>query len=304
MAEYIAEVQSDLDERLNKDPTWSEKAIRFMGTTAAVIRSNKVAMFLWRCVATVIFWLHKLALWSLSILVGIIVVYALALSAVEIGTAVWEFLKNTQIVDGLLGVGSEQSSEPMDSTPYFRYIVVALGSYVAAYAFMQLQFKRAFGAWFRPSQDSRQLNVKRLSRMQQSLIAVEELEDFAEKYAKAWSSQDAASVAAFFSPNGSLKDSDSPRATGHAAITEAVQECMTLFPNARLMMDKLEQRGDRAATLHWTLVGTNTGPGAAGKSLRIRGHENWTIGEDGLIAKSRRRYDKNEHQRQIESDVD
>jgi hypothetical protein len=40
------------------------------------------------------------------------------------------------------------------------------------------------------------------------------------------------------------------------------------------------------ASCRWTLVGTNTGPGGTGRRVRISGFEEWTIGDDGLIAAS------------------
>jgi hypothetical protein len=46
---------------------------------------------------------------------------------------------------------------------------------------------------------------------------------FARGYTAAWCSQHAASVAAFFSPNGSLKVNDAPPAQGREAITAVAQ---------------------------------------------------------------------------------
>jgi hypothetical protein len=51
---------------------------------------------------------------------------------------------------------------------------------------------------------------------------------------------------------------------------------------------------------HRTLVGRNTGPGGTGKSVRISGFEEWTIGDDGLIAVSLGRFDQAEYDRQLE----
>ena len=43
--------------------------------------------------------------------------------------------------------------------------------------------------------------------------------DFAQRYTAAWCSQDAASVAAFFSTDGSLSVNDNPPAVGRPAIS-------------------------------------------------------------------------------------
>jgi len=47
--------------------------------------------------------------------------------------------------------------------------------------------------------------------------------DLAQRYTAAWCSQDAASVAAFYSPNGSLSINGSAPAVGRSAITELAQ---------------------------------------------------------------------------------
>jgi hypothetical protein len=54
---------------------------------------------------------------------------------------------------------------------------------------------------------------------------------------------------------------------------------------------------------HWTLIGTNTGPGGAGHRVRISGFEVWQIGADGLIASSQGHFDRSEYHRQLERGV-
>jgi hypothetical protein len=68
-------------------------------------------------------------------------------------------------------------------------------------------------------------------------------------------------------------------------------------------MDKLLRRGERAE-YHWTMLGTNTGPGGKGHWVRISGFELWEIGSDGLIASSRGQFDSAEYQRQLEHGVE
>ena len=55
---------------------------------------------------------------------------------------------------------------------------------------------------------------------------------------------------------------------------------------------------------HWTLVGTNTGPGGTGNRVRISGFEEWTIRDDGLVAESQGHYDQAEYERQLEHGVE
>jgi predicted ester cyclase len=129
-----------------------------------------------------------------------------------------------------------------------------------------------------------------------------QLLDFAGRYTAAWCSQDAANVAAFYSADGSLSVNDGAPAVGRSAIKEVAQSFMTMFPDLRVVMDKVLAQGDRAE-YHWTLIGTNTGPGGTGHRVRISGFELWQIGADGLIASSQGHFDGSEYHRQLERGV-
>jgi uncharacterized protein (TIGR02246 family) len=125
------------------------------------------------------------------------------------------------------------------------------------------------------------------------------LHDFAERYTAAWCSHNAASVAAFYSLKGSLTINHGSPAVGRDAIAMAAESFMTAFPDLEVRLDDLVVNGDHA-TYHWTLIGTNTGPGGTGQSVRISGFEKWTIGEDTLIAESQGHFDEDSYQRQLE----
>jgi hypothetical protein len=125
------------------------------------------------------------------------------------------------------------------------------------------------------------------------------LRDFTERYTAAWCSQEAASVAAFYSPSASLTINDGTPSVGRKEITDVVQSFMTAFPDMQVVMDNVLVQGE-AAEYHWTLTGTNTGPGGTGKSVRISGFETWRFGVDGLIANSRGHFDASDYRRQLE----
>jgi nuclear transport factor 2 (NTF2) superfamily protein len=127
-----------------------------------------------------------------------------------------------------------------------------------------------------------------------------ELEAFARDYTEAWCSQDPARVAAHYAPDGSLTINDGEPAIGRAAITEAARSFMDAFPDLRVEMDGLRMEG-ASPEYHWTLVGTNTGPGGTGRQVRISGYEEWKIGADGLIAASLGQYDQADWDRQLEA---
>lgn len=125
------------------------------------------------------------------------------------------------------------------------------------------------------------------------------LREFATRYATAWCSQNAASVAAFFSPNGSLQINAGNPSVGRVAITAAAQGFMTTFPDLVVRMDSLTVNG-RHAVFSWTATGRNTGPGGTGKAVRFSGYEEWTIGNDGLVAESKGHFDEADYQRQLQ----
>ncbi len=125
-----------------------------------------------------------------------------------------------------------------------------------------------------------------------------ELQKFATHYAKAWCSQDPQKVAAFFAERGSISINNGPPAVGRAAIAKEAHAFMITFPDMIVTFDKLEPRGD-ASVFHWTLTGTNSGPGGNGNKVRISGYELWKIDNDGLIAESLGHFDAADYERQI-----
>src|SRR5258708_6991252 len=81
--------------------------------------------------------------------------------------------------------------------------------------------------------------------------------DFARRYTAAWCSQDAPSVATFYSPAGSLSvNCGAPAARGEP-ITEVAQSFISAFPDLEgRMCDLLVQ--SNCAVYHSTLAGPNT----------------------------------------------
>ena len=131
-----------------------------------------------------------------------------------------------------------------------------------------------------------------------------EFREFATRYTAAWCSQEADSVASFFEPQGSLKINSGEASVGRVAITEAALGFMTAFPDLRVVMDELAIKYGNRATYHWTLTGTNTGPGGSGRGVKISGYEDWQIGVDGLIAVSLGHFDEGKYQRQLLGGLD
>lgn len=130
----------------------------------------------------------------------------------------------------------------------------------------------------------------------------DKLTEFAKRYAQAWCSQDPEKVAAFFAERGSISINNGPPAVGRAAIAKEAQAFMTALPDMIVNFEKLEPRGD-ATAFHWTLIGTNSGPGGTGNRVRISGYELWKISDDGLIAESHGHFDAADYDRQLKRPV-
>jgi hypothetical protein len=124
------------------------------------------------------------------------------------------------------------------------------------------------------------------------------LKDFGTRYTAAWCSQNAASVAAFFSESGSLRINNGAPSVGREAIAAAAQGFMSAFPDMIVEMDGVGFEG-QGPVYRWTLTGTETGRGGSGNSVRISGYEEWTFGADGLIAESKGHFDDVDYKRQL-----
>jgi predicted ester cyclase len=119
----------------------------------------------------------------------------------------------------------------------------------------------------------------------------DELKEFAQRYAKAWCSQDPKKVAAFFAQNALLTVNGGPPTPALEIARGFIQD----FPDMTVTFNKLEARADRTA-FHWTLTGTYAG---TGNHVRISGYELWKIDNAGLIAESSGHFDAAEYERQL-----
>lgn len=130
-----------------------------------------------------------------------------------------------------------------------------------------------------------------------------ELNDFAKRYAKAWCSQDPNSVAEFYAEGGSLSVNDGPPAVGRQAIAEEARGFMNTFPDMEVASDDVV-RQPHGTEFHWTLRGTNTGPGGSGMRVRISGYELWQLDNGGLIRESKGHFDSAEYEHQLRYGVE
>ncbi len=148
-----------------------------------------------------------------------------------------------------------------------------------------------------PSKDTS--NVETINKKN---MANEMLLHFGKQYAAAWCSQQPDSVAAYFSSTGSLSVNANTPAVGREAIAKVATGFMTAFPDIIVVMDSLITEPD-ATAFHWTLTGTNTGPGGTGNKVKISGVELWQLDAAGLIQESKGSFDADEYNRQLKVGV-
>jgi SnoaL-like domain len=127
----------------------------------------------------------------------------------------------------------------------------------------------------------------------------DQLRDFARRYTAAWCSQQPTRVAAHYAADGRI----AVNGAAPAPILEVAESFMAAFPDMVISMDDVIEREDENIEYHWTLDGTNTGPGGTGNHVRISGFETWTMGADGLVASSLGSFDQAEYERQLAEGV-
>ena len=125
-----------------------------------------------------------------------------------------------------------------------------------------------------------------------------DLTDFATRYAAAWSSQDPEAFSLFYAENGSLRVNDGEPSIGRVAVAEIARNFMAAYPDMVVRLVELRQTNDHVE-FHWHWTGTNTGPGGTGNAVDLRGYEQWTLADSGLILESLGHYDEAEFERQL-----
>lgn len=154
------------------------------------------------------------------------------------------------------------------------------------------------------SNSSQKMNSETLPTSKSEKVMEQKIgKDFGEKYAAAWSGQNAAAHTKFFATNGSQIVNNGTPAVGRDAIAEVAQAYMTAFPDMLVVCDSLPAT-TKGVEFHWTLTGTNTGPNGTGKKVHISGVEILQFDNDGLITESNGSFDEKEYNRQLKEGVE
>ena len=104
----------------------------------------------------------------------------------------------------------------------------------------------------------------------------QQIEQLARDYTEAWCSRDPRRVAAHYATGGTIAINGGEP----APIAGVAESFVAAFPDIEVVMDDVVAKDD-LVNYHWTFTGTSA---ETGKSVRIPGFEEWTIGADGLIA--------------------
>ena len=129
-------------------------------------------------------------------------------------------------------------------------------------------------------------------------LDMDEIKAFAVRYAAAWSSQDPGRLASHYAENGVLQINDGDPSVGREAVTETARSFMSAFPDMVVELVEVKRVNDQVQ-FHWRWTGTYTGPGGNGNAVDLRGYEQWTLDDEGLILRSLGHYDEAEYQRQL-----
>ncbi len=124
------------------------------------------------------------------------------------------------------------------------------------------------------------------------------LQDFATRYAAAWSGQDPVAFSMFYAEEGTFRINDGETSIGRDAIAATAGGFMEGFPDMVVELVEVREVGDKVQ-FHWRWTGTYTGPGGNGAAVDLTGYEEWTLDDDGLILHTHGHMDDVEYERQL-----
>ncbi|MEM7319597.1 MAG: SgcJ/EcaC family oxidoreductase [Pseudomonadota bacterium] len=140
------------------------------------------------------------------------------------------------------------------------------------------------------------LNVRRaISEVDRVATSQDIMQKLAQEYAIAWSSGNAAEVAAFFSEDGEICVNRGDVFRGREAITKMAEGYFTDFPDFDLRCDLMRKAGSHAVFV-WTFEGHHD---ETGNHVVSHGWQEMELTEDYKIKSSLGWYDPEDYERQI-----
>jgi len=122
-----------------------------------------------------------------------------------------------------------------------------------------------------------------------------DLNSIAARYTEAWNSGQPGSVAAFFSPDGTISINGGEPWRGRTGVADMAAGFYADVPNLHLVCDGVRASGNHAIYL-WTFTGTHA---TTGRQLRVSGWEEWDLDDAGLIKRSLGNFDADDYARQV-----
>ncbi len=121
------------------------------------------------------------------------------------------------------------------------------------------------------------------------------VEQMAQDYTAAWNSKSAEAVASFYAEDGEIVINRGEPWSGRARVADMAAGFYADVPDLTLSCDDI-----RCSATHAIYVWTFTGHDAkTGNPLKIRGWEEWELGEDLKVKSSRGWFDADDYARQV-----
>lgn len=119
--------------------------------------------------------------------------------------------------------------------------------------------------------------------------------DIAHAYTAAWNSGDPNAVASFYAEDGEIIINHGDPWSGRSRVADMAAGFYADVPDLTLACDDIRISGNHAIFV-WTFTGHDAG---TNNPLKIKGWEEWDLGEDGKVTASRGWFDGDEYARQV-----
>ncbi len=127
-------------------------------------------------------------------------------------------------------------------------------------------------------------------------LSVEAVAKMAEEYTAAWNSKSAARVASFYAEDGEIVINRGDPWSGRARVEEMAAGFYADVPDLSLTCDDIRLSGTHAVYV-WTFTGHDA---KTDNPLKIRGWEEWDLGDDLKVIASQGWFDAEDYARQVE----
>lgn len=125
-------------------------------------------------------------------------------------------------------------------------------------------------------------------------ISTKAVTRMAKEYTDAWNSKSAEAVASFYAEDGEIIINRGDPWTGRSRVAEMASGFYADVPDLLLVCDEVRCAGPHVIYI-WTFTGHDA---QTGNPLKIRGWEEWDIGEDLKVKASRGWFDADDYARQ------